>query len=471
MSIKRPICVLVSALGGQGGGVMADWLTAAARLAGFPAQATSIPGVAQRTGATTYYFEVYPDRATLNRPVFSIYPASGAIDLQVSFEPTEAARALTSGFIGPETTLITANARIFSTAEKIHPGNGAIPLPPVLHALEACAGNFALVDIAAAARRVKCHPNAVMFGVMAASEILPFSVQICRDAVEGSAVAVEANLAGFDIGTQLSSLSIKDASLPIQKFVGAPDDFDGRVAALPLPVRQMAGHAIAQLYDYQDKAYAALFINRLINIIEVDTSEEDYRLSGIVARRLGAWMSFEDVIRVGQLKTRPGRFSRIRRELNIGEDIPLIVHDYLKPGREELWGMFPKMFAKSLARQHGGGVALKIKTSGPVGFAFMRLLASLKHWRPHTARFEREQQMISRWLEAIVETADQDYDLACDIADLAVWARGYGETRNRGFKKLAEIFSNRQKGSLIDRKAVRASLSAAYSDPCKEVAS
>ena len=56
----RPLSILIAALGGQGGGVLTDWIVAAADHAGLPAQATSIPGVAQRTGATTYYVEVYP---------------------------------------------------------------------------------------------------------------------------------------------------------------------------------------------------------------------------------------------------------------------------------------------------------------------------------------------------------------------------------------------------------------------------
>ena len=57
---ERPITILIAALGGEGGGVMADWLIEAATQCGFPAQSTSIPGVAQRTGATTYYLEIFP---------------------------------------------------------------------------------------------------------------------------------------------------------------------------------------------------------------------------------------------------------------------------------------------------------------------------------------------------------------------------------------------------------------------------
>ncbi len=110
MTADRPICVVIAALGGQGGGVLADWLVTAARHDGFPAQMTSIPGVAQRTGATTYYFELFPEKAPPKDPVFSIYPSSGDVSLLAALEPTEAGRALAQGFVGGGTTVVTTPA-------------------------------------------------------------------------------------------------------------------------------------------------------------------------------------------------------------------------------------------------------------------------------------------------------------------------------------------------------------------------
>ena len=59
-SATRPLTILIAALGGEGGGVLTDWIVAAAASQNFPVQSTSIPGVAQRTGATTYYVELVP---------------------------------------------------------------------------------------------------------------------------------------------------------------------------------------------------------------------------------------------------------------------------------------------------------------------------------------------------------------------------------------------------------------------------
>ena len=83
-ALDRPLTLLICALGGEGGGVLTQWLVDAARAAGHRAQATSIPGVAQRTGSTTYYLEFDPQRESdrSGAPlVFNLSPVPGALDL------------------------------------------------------------------------------------------------------------------------------------------------------------------------------------------------------------------------------------------------------------------------------------------------------------------------------------------------------------------------------------------------------
>jgi len=92
---SRPVTLLIAALGGEGGGVLTDWIVAAAAKQGLPVQSTSIPGVAQRTGATTYYVEIVP--ATWSelggkRPVLALSPGIGDIDLMIASELLEAAK-------------------------------------------------------------------------------------------------------------------------------------------------------------------------------------------------------------------------------------------------------------------------------------------------------------------------------------------------------------------------------------------
>ena len=86
----------IAALGGEGGGVLTDWIIAAAASRDLPVQSTSIPGVAQRTGATTYYIEIYPTpwrELGGKRPVLALSPGIGDIDMVVASEFLEAGRA------------------------------------------------------------------------------------------------------------------------------------------------------------------------------------------------------------------------------------------------------------------------------------------------------------------------------------------------------------------------------------------
>ncbi|MGZ5207253.1 MAG: 2-oxoacid:acceptor oxidoreductase family protein, partial [Caldimonas sp.] len=126
----KPITILVTALGGEGGGVLAEWLVEAATRAGHSVQSTSIPGVAQRTGATTYYVEIFatPDTALGGRrPVFSLNPVPGALDLLASSELLETVRQIGQGMATPERThILTSTSRSLTVAEKMPLGDGRL---------------------------------------------------------------------------------------------------------------------------------------------------------------------------------------------------------------------------------------------------------------------------------------------------------------------------------------------------------
>ena len=86
---ERPFTLLIAALGGEGGGVLTDWIVSAAEHLGLPVQSTSIPGVAQRTGATTYYIEIFPVRYSElggRRPVLALSPGVGDVDVVIASE-------------------------------------------------------------------------------------------------------------------------------------------------------------------------------------------------------------------------------------------------------------------------------------------------------------------------------------------------------------------------------------------------
>ena len=119
----RPISILIAALGGEGGGVLMNWTVAAARASGYPVQATSIPGVAQRTGATTYFIELVAQTGLDASPVMTLSPTPGEVDLMVATELAEAARSMSAGYVTRDrTTLIASTGRHYTNPEKMAMG-------------------------------------------------------------------------------------------------------------------------------------------------------------------------------------------------------------------------------------------------------------------------------------------------------------------------------------------------------------
>jgi indolepyruvate ferredoxin oxidoreductase beta subunit len=422
---ERPLCILIAALGGEGGGVMADWLIEAATHCGFPAQSTSIPGVAQRTGATTYYLEIFPAKKDLlagRAPVLSLTPSPGNVDVMVASELIEAARAMQNGFVSPErTTLIASTHRIYATSEKMQMADGRFDSARVIEAARALAKRPVLFDMRELAQKNGTVINAVLFGAMVGSGELPLPREACEQAIRSGGRGAEASLRGFAAGFDIAA-----GSRPAPAAAAPPR----RATEL----QEILVLGVSRLNDYQGEAYANLFMQRMEPF-----TKGDPELAAEVARQLALWMSYEDIIRVADLKTRASRFERVRKEVGAKPGEPVVVIDYLKPGVEEFASILPPFLGGKLiswAERRGKldayNVGMHIKTSSVLGFLLVRALASLKPWRPHSYRYDAEQRLIRRWLDLVGDAAKRDPGLAVEIARCAGLVKGYGETHRRG---------------------------------------
>jgi len=422
---ERPITILIAALGGEGGGVMADWLMEAATASGYPAQATSIPGVAQRTGATTYYLEIFPFEKTKldgREPVLSLTPSPANVDVMVASELVEAGRAMLNGFVSPErTTLIASTHRIYATVEKMQMADGRFDSALVLDAAAKLAKGAVLFDMRKLAQENGTVINAVLFGAMAGSGVLPLSRAACEQAIRHGGRGAEASLRGFAAGYDIAARQRPTPAEP------------------PPPKRanelqEIQGIALERLKDYQGQAYADLYQQRMKPFLGGDP-----KLAAEVARHLALWMAYEDIIRVADLKTRASRFERVRKEVGAKSGEPVVVIDYLKPGVEEFASVLPYGLGKRVvqwAEKRGKldayNVGMHIKTSGIFGYLLVRSLAWLRPWRPMSYRYREEQQLIERWLGHVADAASRDAALAREVAECARLVKGYGETHRRG---------------------------------------
>ncbi|MDE0695802.1 MAG: 2-oxoacid:acceptor oxidoreductase family protein, partial [Boseongicola sp.] len=193
------IKLAIMAVGGQGGGVLTRWIETLARSQGFACQATSVAGVAQRTGATIYYVEMA--RAEAGQPVFALAPASGDVDILIAAELMEAGRAIARGFVTPDrTTLIASSHRELAVSEKIVPGDGTANAAEVRAAAEIAASRFICFDMERLAVESGSVISATLFGTLAASECLPFERDDFEDAIGTGKREVDASLRAFNAG-------------------------------------------------------------------------------------------------------------------------------------------------------------------------------------------------------------------------------------------------------------------------------
>src|SRR5271169_1343867 len=148
----RAITIAILAMGGEGGGVLADWIVDLAEGSGYCAQTTSVPGVAQRTGSTIYYLEIFPEEAVRvagKEPVLALMPVPGELDIVLASELMEAGRAIQRGLVTPDrTTLITSTNRVYSMTEKTAITDGRVDSAKVIEASGIAAKVFVHDDFA-----------------------------------------------------------------------------------------------------------------------------------------------------------------------------------------------------------------------------------------------------------------------------------------------------------------------------------
>jgi indolepyruvate ferredoxin oxidoreductase, beta subunit len=463
---SRPITMTIAALGGQGGGVVTDWLVMAARRAGYFVQATSVPGVAQRTGATIYYLEFFPRSAAPDgrEPIMALMPNPGDVDIVVASEWMEAGRAINRGLVTKDrTTLIASTHRDYTIGEKIALGDGRASSRELFEIAAAAAAKLIGFDMVKVAEAAGGRISAVLLGSIAGADVLPWALEDYHHAIKESGVGVEASLTAFEAGRQ-AALTASATPLTAAAWSdrhGTIDSSDytlGAVAAglreriesrFPAGLRELLGMAAARLSDYQDDAYAGLFLDRIERIASLDPSPSNQdSLTAATARSLALWMSFEDVMRVAQVKTRRGRAERIRREVKAQPGELVQVREFVKPRVEEICGTLPAALGRrlmasprahrTLARFTAGR---RLSTSTISGFALLRSIAAFRRFRRASLRYQIENQRIEAWLQQIAEIAAPNPALAVELAECQTLVKGYGDTHQRGWSAFSQLSS------------------------------
>jgi indolepyruvate ferredoxin oxidoreductase beta subunit len=488
-SRREPVSVLIAALGGQGGGVLTDWIVQAARADGSIVQATSIPGVSQRTGATTYYVEIGPPMGD-PAPVLGLAPIPGRVDVLVCAELLEAARMLERGMSTPSrTTVIASTHRVYTTREKTSGADARFDSARIVEAVGALARRAVLFDMEALRLRHGSAISAALFGALAGSEALPLGRTACEVAIREAGRGVAASLAAFREAYDRARGSIpapppqQAADDAVERAPALPPRIARGVAALPDAVAAIARLGAIELVAYQGVAYAAQYLDRVARIVIAE--QRAYGEAGAVtretARHLALWMRYDDAIRVAAAKVRASRLAGIRRDAAAGADAIVRVHDFFKPGALELAAILPRRLGawverralakRGRARLDGPAArGVLLQTTSIAGMLALRLTAALRSLRPYSLRYAREQQAIEQWLAAIEQALAGGDRLAADaaatLAQLPRLIRGYGDTHASGRANFERLLASYRAERTVDAaNGVAALRTGALSDP------
>lgn len=464
LSTDKPLSIAILAMGGQGGGVLADWIVALAEAEGFVAQSTSVPGVAQRTGATIYYIEMLPPKGG-RLPVLSLMPTPGDVDIVLAAEFMEAGRSILRGLVTPDrTTLIASTHRAYAVVEKEQPGDGVGDPLTVVDATDVAAKRTIAFDMQTLAETNGSVISSAMFGALAAANVLPFGKAAFENVIKAGGKGIEASLRTFIAAHERVREKPRD---PVSK--AAPKRFEALPASagqavldallerirtqFPEVAHVMLFAGVKKLVDFQDPAYAADYLDRVARLCAQDQAqggpEKGHAFTVAAAKYLAVAMAYDDVIRVADLKVRASRFERVRNEIGVKPSQLLYTTEFMHPRMEEVIGTLPvgigrwlearSKLVRRLDRFVNRGRRVRTGTIG--WFGVLYLVSALKPMRVRSLRHAREMEHLARWLDLAKETLPQNYDLAVEVLGCRRLVKGYSDTHARGAAKFDRVLS------------------------------
>jgi hypothetical protein len=213
-------------------------------------------------------------------------------------------------------------------------------------------------------------------------------------------------------------------------FIGDDDDEPPFLPdGLPGGAAAVVSEGIHRLIEYQSAGYARLYVHRLRRF--VGRHGVDDAMFGEIARLMAVRMSYEDPIRIAQLKL---------AELEIVPGGPHVEYadDVRKFRLDELIGALPAVVAEPVldtldwvgwAHQQ---VSIRFSTRSRWGIRRLKIEASLRRWRLFSVRYAKERAWVERWLHMIDRSLTKQPRAASAIVQTATMVQGYGGAYRQG---------------------------------------
>ena len=199
-----------------------------------------------------------------------------------------------------------------------------------------------------------------------------------------------------------------------------PDGLSGGAASI-------VSEAIDRLIDYQGPSYARLYVDRLRRFI--GRRDVDDAMFCEIARLMASRMSYEDPIRIAQLKL---------AEAGDGHPRPASIDDVARFRFDELVGALPAKVAEPVLdvlewlRWTHRPVAIRFSVKSRWGIRRLKIEAALRRWRLFSVRYASERAWVERWLHMIDRSLTKQPAAAFEIVRTATMIQGYGDVYRQG---------------------------------------
>jgi hypothetical protein len=211
-------------------------------------------------------------------------------------------------------------------------------------------------------------------------------------------------------------------------FIGDDDDTTPFLPeGLPDGVAAAVSEGIHLLSDYQGAGYARLYVERVARF--VGRPDVDDAILGDIVRLMAMRMSYQDPIRIAQLKL---------TETAVGR-APVQPGDDVKKFRlDELVGALPAVVAEpvlDICERLGWThkpLSVRFSTRSGWGVRRLKIEASLRRWRLFSVRYAEERLWVERWLHMIGRCLTKQPRAASEIVQTATMVQGYGDAYRQG---------------------------------------
>ena len=345
-------------------------------------------------------------------------PVPGELDIVLASELMEAGRAIQRGLVTPDrTTLIASTNRVYSMTEKTAIADGRVDAAKADRGRHGGGQSFRAWRFRS--HRGRCPQRDQRLAVRRAGghRCVAISARTVRGR-DSQAAAWAWNrvwprlLPDFDAATAPAPAAIADAKAreaprsgrALASARGANRERVSRGRAATFCLRASSGWLIIRMSQYAPTIWIG---SKPFATWTRNTETAISRCSAKRRRYLALWMSYEDAIRVADLKIRRTRFERVhqecaRRSGAAGADqrIPASAH------RRKLRTLFPPDSDTGCSARAGCGSIVErftrngkiVQTTSLRGFLQLYMVAALRAVRRKSLRFEKEQKRIAEWL-------------------------------------------------------------------------